>query len=78
MPWFILISILQTILLIQLGILFLRVMGNAKRSHCLGKSCTFIQSGYLLTCRIVGGLFMVLAFFVSLVSILELAGMIRI
>jgi|GEM_PF-5179678 len=77
MWWFILITILQAFLLIELGLLFLKVLGNAKRSNCLGKSCTLVQSGYLFSCRMVGGLFMVLAVFVSMVSIVEFAGTIK-
>lgn len=77
MWWYILITILQTFLLIELGLLFLKVLGNAKRSHCLGKSCTLVQSSYMLSCKLVGGLFIVLAIFVSLTSIIELAGKIK-
>lgn len=72
---FILITILQTFLLFELSLLFLRVLGDARRSNCLGKSCTFVQTIYLLSCKLVGGLFMLLALFVSLVSLVELFGL---
>ena len=77
MWWLILITLLQAFLLVELGLLFLKVLGNAKRSNCLGKSCTLVQSGYLFSCRMVGGLFMVLAALVIMVSTFELAGTIK-
>ncbi|HCC84190.1 MAG TPA: hypothetical protein DEP87_00685 [Candidatus Pacebacteria bacterium] len=72
MWWFSLITVFQAFLLFELGLLFTRVMGRAKRSLCLGKSCSQLQYFYLIINRIIGWLFYLLAIIVSGLGILQL------
>ncbi len=77
MWWLIFVSILQVFLLGELGLLFVKVMGNPKRSIRLGKSYSFLQGVYLWICRAVGLMFFATALLVCVVSLLQLGVMWR-
>ncbi len=72
MFYFIALVILQTILFIELGLLFLRVLGRRKTKYGgLGKSCASLQCFFAWLSRLIGYLFITLAAYVLSMGILQ-------
>lgn len=73
MAYFIAFTLLQTVLFLELGLLFLRVLGKAKRQSCsLGKPCFTLQHVFSQLSRLVGYFFITFAAYVLAMGLLQL------
>lgn len=73
MWYFLLYVLLQTTLFIELGLLFLRVLGKKRPQMCvLGKSCWTLTCMFIWLSRIVGYLFITFAAYILAMGILQI------
>ncbi len=77
MAYFIALTLLQTVLFLELGLLFLRVLGRSKRRACsLGKPCFTLQCLFATLSRLVGYFFITFAAYVLAMGLLQLLALV--
>lgn len=73
MAYFIALTLLQTVLFLELGLLFLRVLGRARHGECsLSKSCFKLCCLFATLSRLVGCFFITFAAYVLAMGVLQL------